>query len=351
MAANVAERQNSELEISFSSLSVSPTRISPFAVIPDHVTVKTIQNMARLRKHLSQVADLSFSLHLGDLTDVPMAAEFLAKEGINITSLDRPDVYANPAFLKDILFGLKEMRLRDSLVTIGRRFHNVSTEKGANSKIQQGIEAIRAQQSFKPDHPLILRTHAGLWVENDGATGDRLRESLKGTGVVIAVEIFARLQTQSEYRELIEKLARDNLNNTPVYYDLDVGHIEESRFKHLERSEGKKAEAFCEEVLADQGSLVALTSLNQYQEGDSVTHRNFLNGGNVNYGEVARIFGQAVRSGRLSPKVLVVIESNPFEFQQWFSDRGTNVIANFQREFYQATGEQQIVFANKQLTY
>lgn len=183
--------------------------------------------MARVHRRLSYTMDVSVSLHLGDLTDVPLAARLLAQEGIAITSLDRPDVYDSRAAIKDVGRFLAMRNSHEAMLALARRAHNVGTESGANKKIKQGVEAHR---NVDGGRRTILRTQAGLWVDSNGVTGDRLRKSLKGTGVVIAVELFPSMQTQSEYRQLIENLAKDNGNETPIYYDLDLGHIAEANY-------------------------------------------------------------------------------------------------------------------------
>src|SRR5258708_5667684 len=276
MIENRPGQYSPKLEISFRSLSVDPTDLYPSALCEGQVTRKTVENMTQLHAHLSPVADVSTSLHLGDLTTVSSAGRQFAEKGIRISSIDRPDVYPTHLAIKDVLLHLLEKRVHEAIVTVGRRAHNVSSEEKADSKIQQGINIITGQEDFNKKQRIVLRTHTGLWILDGGVTGERLRKSLRGTGVVLAVEIFSANQTQSEYRTLVEGLARDNDWDTPIYFDLDLGHIAEAKFKYRDITDGKEPLALFEEIIAENGRLIAVTSLNQYTDGDHVTHRNFL---------------------------------------------------------------------------
>ncbi len=339
MQENTCGRFTPTLEFSFSSLSVAPTDLSVHALSSKYVTCKTVENMARLRDHLAQVTDVSISLHLGDLTNVPSAAKQLAEKGILVTSVDRPDVYPTHLAAKDVLLRLTERRRHEAIVTIARRAHNISSEEGANKKNQEGIRAMKNQECYEGNQRVILRTHSGLWAQDGGVTGDRLRKSLRGTGVIIAIEILASIQTQSEYRTLIEQLAKDNSCDTEVYFDVDLGHVAEAKFLHSGESDGKEPLAFLEDIIKDSGRLIAATSLNQYADGDHVTHRNFLGPkGKIKHQDVARALGKGVQNGSLDPYVLTVAEPMPFELPELLSDQGIAFVRNFRTQFYESAG-------------
>lgn len=322
------------LDIAFSSLSVAPTERSLRALTPGFTTSQTVENLVQLRAYLGH--PVSVSLHNGLLLNTRSAVDLFRANGVSITSLDRTDAYQIHDLIKDIARDAWRSDWNTAVVDGARWLHNVPFDWTALLKVRSGIKSVK-QFKINDERGIILRTHAGHWTLNGGKSGERIRRSLRGTRVSLALEIFADTQTQNEYRQVVEDLAKSNNWDVPVLYDVDLGHIDRSKSIHDARSEGKGAVDFFRSLVDTRGDLLGVTSLNSYKDGDVLTHKGLLSGTNtLKFAEVAGILGEAAKEGKIHPRVLAVIESMPFELKQWFSKEARVFIHGFQTSFEQA---------------
>lgn len=319
MNAETVHPRNENLQFAVSSISCSeynPSRIHQVAV-PKFATERTVKRMTGLRNELGDIfPNISISVHPGFLLDVDRAARLLKENGIEISSIDTPDIYQNKKFLGDAFKNLIKLDIKEALLNVGWRLHNVGSKEEQHRKIDQSLITME----YHPT-PKIVRTHAGAFLES--TEGEELRKKLTGnSGVILAVEIQAGKQTPAEYLEFLQRLGSTNNRETPVYADIDIGHLGESKYLHPESEIPHPLEVF-ENILSDKSTsgLVAVTSLNQYSAGDLHTHTNLMRGP-IDLVDVARKLGRASKDGMLPFAPMTLAEFYPFEYEQLISEEG-----------------------------
>jgi len=301
----------------------------PNIIVPQMATTEMVNRFAVLRDTLSSTLDgknISLSLHVGYATDVSKAKQLLSSSNVQVSSLDIPDVYTLKRFVHDLKPRIKDKDIAKLLKSGGRKIQSVGSEKLLYRKLNKGVNA------FTKDKPLLLRTHAGLWLETN--LGDRLRSMFKGNpNIAFAVEMLSKYQTPDEYMEFIRQLSLTNDINTPVYADLDLGHIEEAGYLHQERAGRKEALAVYEDILSDEhdSKLVACTSLNQYDGGDE-THASLIHGP-LDLTEAMKILGKAKSRGTIVGSQTVIVEFYPMDYPTYVSSEGVAFCANLRNAY------------------
>jgi len=316
------------LQVSFSSISCAPVNVyRPHEILlPHFVTTGIVERASHIKEILEPIfeeGNVGISLHPAVVVDVPKAARLLEQAHIPITSIDSPDIIPHMDLLKKLVRDHGRM-----LSQIGWSLQNVSSEKAQHQKLTQGIAALHKQQL-----PHIVRAPAHYWMHS--RRGEVLRKSLaQYPDVILAIEIDAMRQTPDEYISFLEKL-REDKESVPVYADIDLGHLAESKYFNRHRADVPDPLVILESLLhSQQSSMVALVSLNQYQEGDVETHRNILHG-NIDLLRAARLVGSAVRGGTLpfGPKVLV--EAHPIEYDMLLGPEGVIFFKKIKQAFDQ----------------
>lgn len=314
-------KEKEELQFAVSSISCSeykPSRVHQ-ATIPKFATERMVERMARLRNELGNIfPNISISAHPGFLLKVDRIAAKLLKKGIEVSSIDTPDIDTNLRALGEVLNSLFIKRSpKETMLNVGWRLHNVGSKKEQERKIDQGLKAIEGHP-----YPKIVRTHAGAFLES--TEGEELRKKLAAnTGVILAVEIEAGKQTPAEYLEFLQRLASTSYKKTPVYADIDLGHLGESKYLHKDTSEIPEPLEVFESILSEKSTslLVAVTSLNQYSAGDMHTHTNLMHGP-IDLVDAAGKLGKAAKDGMLPFSPMTVAEFYPFEYEQLISEEG-----------------------------
>lgn len=310
------------LQFAVSSISCSEHRLLhfPSILIPQLATKATVERIARFRDALEPVFgrnNISASFHLGYATNATEAVQRLRQRGIKISSIDTPDIFSNWQLLNVLIKSLKTKDFKEVALDIGWRVNNVGSFSEWNNKIDEGLKVIETNPL-----PKIVRSHAGAFLESQ--EGEELRKKLnQQRGVILAIEIEARKQTPAEYIEFLKKLAKTNDREAPVFADIDLGHLGESKYIHGESAEIPEPLQIFENFLKDRtiSQLIAITTLNQYKPGDVHTHTNLMVG-QIDLIEVARKIGKATKNNILPFSPMVLAEFYPFEYEALTSEEG-----------------------------
>jgi len=307
------------LQFAVSSMSTGEYRPSHLheILVPRFATEQLVKRTAYLKERLGPVfgqENISLSLHPATTIDMPKAIKLLQAAGIPVSSIDAPSVYANKLYVSNVLKSFLGGNLRELKIQTGWRLQNVESEEKKEEKLDEALKA------FSPaTNPKIFRSNAEIWHES--REGEELRRKLKGqSGAIIAIELDAKTQTPAEYLRFLKELAKTNDKDTPVYADIDLGHLEESKYLHDENQISEPLDIY-EKILRDPETsrLVAVTSLNQYKAGETHTHTNFMHGP-IDFSKATKELGIAAREGRLPFPPMTIAEFFPMEYEQVLND-------------------------------
>lgn len=322
-----------KLQVVISSASCGEFRGSRAhkVIFPSPATAETVRRVGTFRDGVAPFfgpENVSVSLHAGFATDIPLAGKLYNEAGIAISSLDIPDIVpvteTIQKVLKDGILGNVGLVKRH----VGWGLQNVPSQASYDTKISQGLGVLASN-----DSPRIVRTNAKSFFES--RAGILLRNRLLALPkAVLAVEIDAEHQTPAEYLEFLQKINHDFVG-APVVADLDLGHLGRSRFIHRNRSEIPQPKAILDNILADPRlvKILALVSLNQYQEGQERTHEGFL-GGSIDFSEVTKKLAQASKAGLLKYPPMVLAEFYPMEYSAMLSEDGLKIWRKMAHAYY-----------------
>lgn len=324
-------------KFAISTLSCAPVNIfQPHTIlIPAYATKETVKRFLNIKKTLENTMNdttITASLHMGYMIHTPYALELLERHNVLISSLDTPDVRSIPeCFIelsKNVLYHTSIQKVKN---TLGWQLASVSSQQQYRDKVMEAMVGLTTQDSVH-----MIRTSTGSW--HHSTVGKQLMELIahrrtKIQSLAIAVEIDARHQTPLEYAELVYMLNKNNYG-IPVYFDLDVGHIAESRNRH-KRKWIEKPEVVVEWLLSQKKyrSLIGMISLNQYDHERDETHISLLKG-SIDYLEILRMMGQATRANIFVTEPYVLAEFSPFAYDDMISPEGMRYFRLLRKAYY-----------------
>lgn len=330
------------LQFAVSSISCTEPGISLLS--REYSTRTMIERAKKLQKELAPVLgenSMSLSLHLARTLDVPMAADLATQQKIKISSIDIPDIITigmewnglihdtESALHTKGIKGAIQQEAPRVVSRLGWYLTNVPDQDSADKKLGEGLEAIKNNGI-----PRIVRANMVYWTES--SRGDRLRKQLSGyPNTILAVEMDPRNQTPQEYFRTLEKMAKTNDCETPVYADLDLGKFGQSKYQFHQNYQIPEPLELYEKFLAENPELVAATTLDQFVDGDVETHRQ-LQDGPTDLLRAAKDFGDTARQERLPFQPMIVIEFHPGRFDSITKPEGIHFFKQVNDSFKRA---------------
>lgn len=304
-------------------------------MLPHYATPATIDRLAAMRhalQHTIPLQDCTASLHVGYMINSLNAAQELQNRDIPISSIDTPDVVSLLAFFIEILKNtFSDMSFRKIKTTLGWQFASVTDNREFIKKVSEGIASLNSTDTIH-----FIRSSCGSWHKD--RVGQTLLDLLSEKSkqfetLALALEIDAKHQTPEEYFEFVYKLQKHN-PKIPIYFDLDVGHIAEARKRHRHKSI-EKSEIIVEKLLSNKkySHLIGMLSLNQYDHTQDETHISLLKG-SIDYLQIIRMLGQAVRGGQLHFDPAIMAEFSPFAYREMMSLDGIKYFHQLKKAYF-----------------
>lgn len=286
--------------------------------------------------------EFGVSLHPTLTMRVPLMAALLQQEGVNITSVDTPDVKPFRHTLKDIGKALLSGNLPLVRDHVGWALLCIRDENARIASVKESLDAIK-------DKEKVIRTSSAYFnEENLRTTGSKLIEKAEKTNSIIAIEIDPSAHSVDAYFNLIRSLRKEHGDIIKISFD--AANVE--RRLVFERSSGissrfQSAEQIFRALLgdleksgiSDLGGAVASVELNQL-DNDIETkcesgkipqgHGGPLRG-LIDYEAIVRIYGRAIRDGK-GDGARVILEFHPAHMQIVLRD-GPNYFSALLRAF------------------
>lgn len=262
------------LAISTGSLYPSDPRKPWEAIIPRLATEAIAKHAIEFKdvvdrmtpEPLRDMVEVGISLHWSDRINAKQLMHRLDAEGIPVTSHDIPDIESVSmlgAKIKQALTSNSQEGLEEILLHGGWYLINTRSEHSRIRRLHEAMSATRESQVS----PVIFRTSLASFLQNCDASLFRILKSYTiSKNIAVALEIDADKYTPSDYMEAIRKLNAETYHGIPVFADLDVGHLAQSRALHPDH-EIPEVNSLFRSIMADDGRLVGTVSLNQYAGG------------------------------------------------------------------------------------